>query len=238
LLTHPLTQKRINNLTASIRSRQLRVPRFKTGDAIKRVQLLIRLKQNTGTVMKDLEKKYRARPEDPEATHLLGIAYGANGDWARARDQLEQAIQLGPTIPGIDRDLGRAYTHTRQFQKAHEAFQREISKERDDPVTHLYLGELFEKESDYRGAVRSYLRARQLVPLWPEVARRLGYAYRKLNRAAEAHYYLGQSYLLQDEEEKAIQSLERAIREHKEGSPRIQVIQDEIEAIREQLNNG
>ena len=72
----------------------------------------------------------------------------------------------------------------------------------------------------------------------PEVARRLGYAYRKLNRAGEAHYYLGQSYLLQDEDEKAIQFLERAVREYKEGSPRIQVIQDEIEVIRAQLNNG
>lgn len=238
LLTHPLTQQRINNLTASIRSMQLRVPRFNSNDAIKRIQLLIRLKKDTGAVMNGLEKRYRAQPEDPEATHLLGIAYGANGDWVRARDQLEQAIQLSPVLPEIDRDLGRAYTQTRQFQKAQEAFQRAIHMEADDPVTHLYLGELLEKESDYRGAVRSYLRARQLAPLWPEAARRLGYAYRKLNRAAEAHYYLGQSYLLQDEEEKAIESLERAVREYKEGSPRIQVIKDEIEVIRAQMADG
>jgi len=147
-------------------------------------------------------------------------------------------IVLFALIPGIDRDLGRAYTQTRQFQKAHQAFQRAIHIEDDNPVTHLYLGELLEQESDYRGAVRSYLRARQLAPLWPEAARRLGYAYRKLNRAAEAHYYLGQAYLLQDEEQKAIESLERAVREYKEGSPRIQVIRDEIEVIRAQIADG
>lgn len=238
LLTHPLTQKRINNLTASIRALQLRVPRFKHQDGIKRVQLLIRMKKDAGSVMKDLEKRYHAQPEDPEATHLLGIGYAASGDWVRARDQLEQAQQLRPVIPGIDRDLGRAYTQTRQFQKAHAAFQRAVRKEPDNPVTQVYIGELFEKESNYRGAVRSYLRARQLAPLWPEVMRRLGYTYRKLNRAGEAHYYLGQSYLLLDEEEKAIESLERAVREYKEGSPRIQVIRDEIDVIRAQLNNG
>jgi len=144
---------------------------------------------------------------------------------------------LGPVIPGIDRDLGRAYTQTRQFQKAHKAFQRAVRHEPDNPITQLYLGELFEKEADYRGAVRSYLRARQLAPLWPEVARRLGYTYRKLNRAGEAHYYLAQSHLLQDEEQKAIESLERAVREYREGSPRVQVIRDEIEVIRARLNN-
>lgn len=238
LLTHPLTEQRINNLTATIRSRQLRVPKFKKDDGIKRVQLLLRLKRDTAAVMQKLEQNYRAQPEEPEAAHLLGIAYGATGDWARARDQLEQAVQLGPVIPGIHRDLGRAYTQTSQFEKAHAAFGNAIRDDEDDPVTHLYVGELLEKESDYRGAIRSYLRARQLAPLWPEAARRLGYAYRKLNRAGEAHYYLGQSYLLHDEEGKAIESLERAVREYKEGSPRIQVIKDEIEAIKALMSNG
>lgn len=238
LLTHPLTEQRINNLTATIRALQLRTPKFKKDDGIERVQLLLRLHQDTGAVVQKLEQRYRAQPEDPAATHLLGIAYGATGDWQRARDRFEQALELGSVIPGIHRDLGRAYTQTQQFEKAQTAFRNAVRDDEDDPVTHVYLGELLEKQSDYRGAVRSYLRARQLAPLWPEAARRLGYAYRKLNRAGEAHYYLGQSYLLQDEEEKAIEALERAAREHKEGSPRIQVIRDEIEAIRAVMSNG
>ena len=62
LLTHPLTQQRINNLTAVIHSLQLRRPRFKSSDGIKRVQLLLSLKKDTDAVIKQLEKRYQARP--------------------------------------------------------------------------------------------------------------------------------------------------------------------------------
>ena len=232
LLTHPLTQKRIANVTASIRALGLTRPRFRENDDIERVKLLIELRKEPDVVIERLRKAQERRPEAAGPAHSLGIAYAATGRWIRARDMLERAARLKSARPNRDRDLGRVYIHTEEFAKAHAAFQRMLEREPDDPVTHLYRGHLLEKESRFRQAARSYLRVRQLAPYWPEAARRLGYAYRNLDQPGKAHYYLAQSYLLRDETGKAVDSLERAAQQYQEDSPRWQVIKDEIAAIR------
>ena len=232
LLTHPLSQKRIANLTASIRALGLARPRFRDADDIERVKLLIELRKEPDLVVGRLRKAHERRPEAAKPAYSLGIAYAATGRWVRAREMLERAARLKSTSPTLDRDLGRAYLHTEEFAKAHAAFERMLEREPDDPITYLYRGHLLEKESRFRQAARSYLRVRQLAPFWPEAARRLGYAYRKLNQPGKAHYYLAQSYLLRDETGKAMDSLERAAQQYEEDSPRWQVIKDEIAAIR------
>ena len=232
LLTHPLTDKRITNLEASIRALGLTRPRFREVDDIRRVKLMIELRKEPEAVVERLRKSYEKRPEAAMSSYSLGIGYAATGRWARARDMLERAARLKPAIPNLDRDLGRAYIHTEEFSKAHAAFERMLKRKPDDPITHLYRGQLFEKESRFRQAARSYLRVRQAAPYWPEASRRLGYAYRKLNQPGKAHYYLAQSYLLRDQTTKAIDSLERAAQHYEPDSPRLQVIEDEIAAIR------
>ena len=232
LLTHPLTHKRIANLTASIRALGLTRPRFRDADDIERVKLLIELRKEPDAVVERLKKAHERRPDAAAPAYSLGIAYAATGRWVRAREMLERAARLKSTRPNLDRDLGRVYIHTEEFAKAHAAFERMLEREPDDPITHLYRGHLLEKESRFRQAARSYLRVRQLAPYWSEAARRLGYAYRKLNQPGKAHYYLAQSYLLRDETGKAIDSLERAAQQYEEDSPRWQVIKDEIADIR------
>ena len=232
LLTHPLTEKRISNLVASIRAMGLKRPRFRGVDEIRRVKLAIELRREPEAVLERLRKVHEKRPEAAMATYSLGIGYAATGRWIRARGMIERAARLEPAIPNLDRDLGRAYIHTEEFAKAHAAFERMLKRKPDDPVTHLYRGQLFEKESRFRQAARSYLRVRQFAPSWPEGARRLGYAYRKLNQPGKAHYYLAQSYLLRDETGKAIDALQRAAEHYEPDSPRLQVIEDEIAALR------
>ncbi len=232
LMTHPLTDKRIGNLVASIRTRGLRRPRFRDVDEIHRVKLVIELRNDPQAVVERLRKAHDRHPEAAMPTYALGIGYAATGRWVGARAMLERAARLNPAIPNLDRDLGRTYIHTEELAKAHAAFGRMLKRKPDDPITHLYRGQLFEKESRFRQAAGSYLRVRQFAPSWPEAARRLGYAYRKLNQPGKAHYYLAQSYLLRDEIGKAIDSLERAAQHYEPGSPRLQVIEDEIAAIR------
>lgn len=232
LMSHPLTEQRIANMAASIRGLGLTRPRFKGADDIERLKLLIELRSEPNAVV---ERRKKAHEKDPEAAapaYLLGAAYAATGRWRAARDLLERAARLDPALPSVHRDLGRAYSRTGEPAKAHAAFEAMLEREPDDPVTRLYQGRLFEKESRFRQAVRSYLRARQLAPFWPEAARRLGYAYRKLNQPGKAHYYLAQFHLLRDETGKAIGSLERAAQQYPPDSPRRQVIEDEIDVLR------
>ncbi|HEY5542097.1 MAG TPA: tetratricopeptide repeat protein, partial [Candidatus Binatia bacterium] len=59
-----------------------------------------------------------------------------------------------------------------------------------------------------------------------------GVVYSKLDRLGDAYYYLGRSFLLQDEDQKAIADYERAIKISGENSPRGQVIREELKALR------
>ncbi len=232
LLTHPLTDKRIANLSASIRAQGLPAPRFRGADDIQRVKLLIELRDKPDAVVERLREDHENRPAAAMPMYSLGIAYAATGRWVQARDLLERAARLKPAAPNIQRDLGRVYLNTEELPKAHAALERMLERHPEDPISHLYQGRLFEKESRFREAARAYLKARQSAPFWSEAARRLGYAYRKLNQPGKAHYYLAQSYLLRDETGKAIDALERAAQQYVPDSPRQQVIQDEIAAIR------
>ena len=234
MLTHPLTQERIGSVSLLVRSLGVQRPRAERPDPIKRVQLILRLeKGEVDRVIEELKKLVSQNPEKAEPKHLLGMAYHYNRMWALAREGYEEARSLDPNIPGIDRDLGRLFTQTGEFRLAHKAFKRSLVAEAKEPLTYLYLGTLFEKESQFGEAVGAYLRATNLSPLWDEPPRRLGVVYGKMNRLGDAYYYLGRSYLLQDEDEKAIAALERAVDNFGEASPRGDLIRDEIEFIRE-----
>ena len=232
LMSHPLTEQRIANMAASIRGLGLTRPRFKGADGVERLKLLIELRSEPNAVVARRKKAHEKDPQAAAPAHLLGAAYAATGRWRAARDMLERAARLDPSLPSVHRDLGRAYSRTGEPARAHAAFEAMLEREPDDPVTHLYQGRLFERQSRFRQAVRSYLRARQLASFWPEAARRLGYAYRKLNQPGKAHYYLAQFHLLRDETGKAVGSLERAAQQYPPDSPRRQVIEDEIAVLK------
>jgi beta-barrel assembly-enhancing protease len=109
---------------------------------------------------------------------------------------------------------------------------RSLKVDPREPLNYFYLGELLAQEENFRDAVGAFLRAHQLSPLWADPLRRLGTVYSRLNRLGDAHYTLGQTYLVQDEDEKAIMEMTRAVKIFGETSPRGQVIQEELAAIR------
>jgi tetratricopeptide (TPR) repeat protein len=128
--------------------------------------------------------------------------------------------------------LGRLYTQTGDFVAARAAFDRALALEPKESLTYLYLGEMLEKESDLRAAAGAYLNAINLSPLWFRPPYRLGLVYGRLDRLGDGYYYLGRSFLLQDEDQRAIADYERAIKILGEKSPRGQVIKEELATLR------
>ena len=152
--------------------------------------------------------------------------------WQEARQNFEQAAKLNPDSPGIDSDLGRVYTQTGDYDLARSAFDRALARDPKEALPYLYLGELFEKQGDLRSAVGAYLNAGNLAPLWDKPPYRLSIIYGKLDRPCEGYYYRGRSFLLQDEDEKAVADFERAIKILGANSPRGQLIQDELKSLK------
>ncbi len=233
LLDHPLTQDRIANVELMIRSLKPSEPAVEGPDPIKKIQTLIRIERNEADAVIAEEKKIiREAPKNSEAHQFLGIAYFSKGMWQEARKNLEQAMALNPQSPGIDWDLGRLYTETKNFSLAHSAFERALAKRTDDALTYYYLGELYERESDLRDAAGAYLNSINLSPLWDKPPYQLGVVYGKLDRLGDAYYYLGKSLLLEDEDKKAIADYEKAIKILGEKSPRAQLIEEELKIVK------
>ena len=233
LLTHPLTPERIANMERVVRSLNVDRPRAEGADPLKRIQTFIRLTQDEGVVVvAEYAKVIKRTPDNAEARHLLAIAQHHGGQTAPARENYEKARTLDPKRPGLDRDLARLYTQTGEFHVAHEALERAMRAEPREPLNFLYLGELYEKEANLREAASAYLGAANLSPLWPLPPYRVGVAYGKMGRLGDAHYYLGRSNFLQDEDERAIADFERAIKALGPNSPRTQLVREEMEMLK------
>jgi len=234
LMSHPMSQERIANAETVIRSLNLKQQKSDLlPDPIKKIQTLARLERNeSDAVIAEYEKQLSRNPESSDALHLLGVAHYYNGRWAKARDYFERTGKLNPKSPGINRDLGRVYAQLEEFRLAHLAFERALTVEPNETLNYLFLGELYEKESNLPEAVGAYLRATNLSPTWAVPAQRLGVVYGKMNRLGDAYYYIGRSHLLSDEDEMAIADFERALKSLGPNSPRGQVVKEELERIR------
>jgi tetratricopeptide (TPR) repeat protein len=101
-----------------------------------------------------------------------------------------------------------------------------------EPLNYFYLGELLEKENDLRAAAGAYLNAQQLSPFWDKPPARLGTIYGNLDRLGDAYYYRARFLLLQDEDERAMADLEKAIKILGENSARGQTAKDELNNLR------
>jgi beta-barrel assembly-enhancing protease len=233
MMTHPITQERIANSELVIRSLGKTEIRAEGPDLLKKMQIIIRIeRRDADAVLAEYDKLVRQNPESSESLHLLGFAQQFAGQLPQAKQNYEKARQLTPNNPDLNRDLGRLYTQTGEFALAHAAFNQTLSGEPKEPLTYLYLGELYEKEGDLRGAAGAYLNASNLSPLWDKPPYRLSVVYGKLDRLGDAYYYHGRSLLLQDDDQRAIADFEKAIKILGPNSPRGQVIKEELTVLR------
>lgn len=233
MMSHPVTQDRVANAELVVRSLGHGRPTADEPDPIKKIQIIIRAERHDGdSVIAEYEKLVRQNPQSAEYIQLLAFAQLHRGRLSEARENYEKAHRLDPKLPGLDRDLGRLYSQVGDFRLAREALDRALAAEPKEPLNYFYLGELLERENDYRAAAGAFLLAHRLAPLWDKPPYRLGVVYGKSNRLGDAYYYLARSFVLQDEDTKAIADFEKAIKIFGENSPRGQEIKGELRVLR------
>jgi predicted Zn-dependent protease len=234
ILTHPITQERVANAELVVKSLGPTQARPDDSLALKKVQIIIRMdRPDRGSVVAEYQNLVKQNPTRADLLHLLAFSQQLSGDLPSAKKNYDRAIQLKPDDPGLQRDLGRWYTQAAEYGAARAAFERASALEPKEPLTFLYLGEMLEKSGDLRGAAGAYLNAQNLAPLWDRPPQRLGTVYSKLDRLGDAYYYLGRSFLLQDEDERAIADYEKALKIVGPNTPRGQVIRDELRILKE-----
>ena len=231
VLSHPITQERVANAELVVKSLGPTQPRPDDPEALKKVQIVIRMDRRDD-VVHEYEKLVKQAPKNPEFLYLLGYAQQLQGQLSEARANYEQARKIWPENAGLQRDLGRLYGEIGDFANARTTFDQSLAIEPNESLTYLYLGEMLEKSGDLRTAVGAYLNAQNLAPLWDRPVYKLGMLYGKLDRPGDGYYYLGKAFALQDEDDKAINNLERAIKILGANSPRGQLIQEELNTLK------
>ena len=233
MLTHPVTQERVANVQLVIRSLGDVQSKAEGFDQLKKIQVLIRLaRQETDKVIDEFQKLVAQTPMDSTAFHLLALAQHHKGELSQATANYERALKLNHEDAGLYRDVGRLYTDSGDFGAARVMLDKALSMEPKESLNYLYLGELLEKENDLRAAAGAYLNAQQLSPLWDKPPARLGTIYGNLDRLGDAYYYRARSLMLQDEDERAMAALEKAIKILGENSARGQTAKDELNNLR------
>jgi predicted Zn-dependent protease len=233
IMSHPITQERVANAELVVRSLGTTPPRVENPESLKKVQLVIRMERPAAnSVVSEYEKLVQQDPQNPELLYLLGFAQQLQEQLPQAQRSYEKSRQLRPDNSGLQRDLGRLYSQIGEFTAARAAFDRSLVLEPNEPLTYLYLGEMLEKSGDLRSAAGAYLNAQNLAPLWDRPPYRLGIVYGKLDRRGDGYYYIGRSFMLQDEDERAIADFERALKILGENSPRAQLIKEELKILK------
>jgi predicted Zn-dependent protease len=238
LLSHPLTDARLTNLEAVLRTHQwdagLRKP---TSLELQRVQVVVRARSEPAQdVVTFYRRQAEAQPADGRARYLLGLAQLETGSFEPARQSFEAAQQLGFT--GVDRELGRTALRLQQLDKARELLSRATETDPDDPVGHYELGKVLEAQNDAAGAMREYERAFQLAPTLADAHHGFGILAGRAGQAGDGYYHLAIAYKLRGEYDQALSQFEKAEPLAAAGSERAQAVKAEIAELKEYLRHN
>jgi predicted Zn-dependent protease len=219
LLSHPLTETRLSNLEAVLRTPQWdRTRRTTASVELERVQVLVRTRMEPPQdVLTAYQRQAEAHPSSGRARDLLGLAQLETGQFDAARQSFEAARQLG--VASVDRDLGRAWLRLRQPGQARECLQRALQTTPDDPVAHYDLALVLQADGDLAGAVRAFTRATDLAPDDAEAQYGLGMLLGRTGDTGRGLYHLGTAHALRGEYTEAVSCFDRALPQLPADSP-------------------
>jgi tetratricopeptide (TPR) repeat protein len=128
----------------------------------------------------------RAKPENAEATHLLGLIAHQAGNGAAAIDLLRRAIQLDRNVALYHANLGEICRLAGRLDEAVKAGRRAVQLNSQYPQALSNLGIALYDRGEYAEAVACHERAIAIAPGFAEAHSNLGNALRALRRFDEA----------------------------------------------------
>ncbi len=130
-------------------------------------------------------------PEDAGVHQMLGKIYFMLGDLTKSISELESAAKLAPNDVDVVYTLGIAYLRNRQPGEAKQLYNSLIKAFGEQPQLHVVIGRAYRQSGLMREAAEAFRKAIALDPRFPR-----------------AHYYLGITYLLDEDQKKLAEALE------------------------------
>ena len=143
-----------------------------------------------------LKQRVQDNPNDLESLIRLGTIYGRAGMWERADKILDQAADVHPDNPVLQRSLAEMYHDVERWDRAIAFYERTLALTPEDPDVLSNLGTVYKSIRNFDRALELYAEANRLDPNhWQSL----------LNIAIVIGFDLGRY----DEAEAAIDRLER-----------------------------
>lgn len=98
------------------------------------------------------DKVVAENPDNPEVLQIAAIFYDQVENYKKVRELLEHLIISRPKDASINKLLGKALTHAKEYGRAHPMLEFAITYNMDDPEAWYYLAECELRENRFRNA--------------------------------------------------------------------------------------
>jgi len=139
-----------------------------------------RLRSNRGDFDRAVEPLQHAVEIDASnatAHTLLGTAYLALRDFAKASSELESASKIAPADFEVGFTLAISYLEGRRYDDAKRVFDGLVSALGEQPQLHMVIGRAYREAGLLRDSIAEFQKAVALDPKFPRVHHNLGLAF-------------------------------------------------------------
>lgn len=224
LLSHPLTEQRMNHLEAVLRTQQWADHERPEASLEHRyVQALTRAQSEPpADVVAQYRRAVEQRPDDAIARYLFGVVCLETGQLEAARAALEAARAAG--LERADRELGLLALRSRQLEGARSLLEGAVARDPGDSGLRLDLARTLEALGEPQAAIREYREALRLTPDLEAAHYGLGILAGRAGDEAEGLYHVASAQLLRGDYEQALSQYTRARGLMPPGDPRFEEI--------------
>lgn len=235
LLSHPVTDERLNRLEAVLKTQQWAPRERKPASfALRRVQALARVRtEPANDVLKAYQRLADAEPSDPMALYLLGVVSLETGQLDAAATALAAARAGG--IEETDRELGRLALRQRDPKRARELLGAHLTRAPGDAGARVELAKALEALGETPQAIAEYQRALALAPQLESAHHGLGMLAGRGGNAGEGFYHLATAARLGGDYATALNQYSRAADQLRAGDSRADETRQWIVALSEYL---
>ena len=170
---------------------------------------LARLYHETGNFPREIEE-YKSilifNPDDLVANHRLGHALFKRNDYKKARDHLEKAVSINPSLNDVFLPLGISCYHSADYERAEEFLLKALSSAGPNPDAEYHLALIYQMRKDYDNAIIMFQRSKGHRSHFLKSLYKLGEIYNTLEEYDSAIEMLEQGLVnLREKSEEALE---------------------------------
>ena len=118
---------------------------------------------NLPSAIQSLTEQLQQSPNDLKALNLLGIALTESAQTKEADIRFQEALSIDPRFYPARKNLAINEFDEKRFKEANAEFNQVLQDSPNDPVVHLYLGEISFERKDCATALEHYEKGRSRI---------------------------------------------------------------------------